>query len=186
MYYAACFGDSLIQGFPFGAKYSWTAAAEAAGRLRLLNYGLCGDCCDDILQRLQQTVLPEYVRHIVFLGGANDLLQMRPQRFILEDMDKTCRWCEERGYRLCIVLPLISSEPELNVHLTALRQAIQERFAQKALLLDLQPALGLTQKQRKQSYLDGVHPTAAAYKAMGMYAEPLLEQWLREGQLCEN
>lgn len=41
----------------------------------------------------------------------------------------------------------------------------------------LQSALGLTQKERKQSYLDGVHPTAAAYKAMGIYAEPLLEEW---------
>lgn len=179
MYYAACFGDSLIQGFPFGARHSWTAAAESVGRMRLLNYGLCGDCCDDILQRLKNTMLPEYVKHIIFLGGANDLLQMRPQRFILEDLTKTCTWCEEHGYQLCIILPLISSEPELNVHLEALKQVIQEQFAGRVKLLDLQPALGLTQKERKQSYLDGVHPTAAAYKTMGLYAEPLLEEWLR-------
>lgn len=179
MYYAACFGDSLIQGFPFGARYSWTAAAEEAGRLRLLNYGLCGDCCDDILQRLQNTVLPEYVRHIIFLGGANDLLQMRPQKFILADLEKVYRWCEEKGYRLCIVLPLISSEPELNIHLEKLKSSIRDSFAKRVFLLDLQQPLGLTQKQRKQSYLDGVHPTAAAYRAMGLYAEPLLEHWLR-------
>ena len=28
MEYIACYGDSLVQGFPFGVKYSWTALVE--------------------------------------------------------------------------------------------------------------------------------------------------------------
>ena len=79
----ACFGDSLIQGFPFGPRYSWTAAAEEGTDLRLINYGVCGDCCDDIFYRLRTALLPAHIRHIIFLGGANDLLQQRPQKGLL-------------------------------------------------------------------------------------------------------
>lgn len=28
MQYIACYGDSLVQGFPFGPRYSWTAEVE--------------------------------------------------------------------------------------------------------------------------------------------------------------
>ena len=70
MYYLACFGDSLIQGFPFGNKASWVAELEATNEIKALNYGLCGDCSDDIFDRLRFMQLPEQVKHIVFLGGA--------------------------------------------------------------------------------------------------------------------
>lgn len=178
MYYAACFGDSLIQGFPFGPRYSWTAAAEEGTDLRLINYGVCGDCCDDIFYRLRTALLPAHIRHIIFLGGANDLLQQRPQKFILEDVAKMLQWCTEHGYHPCLVLPLISAEAELNRRLEALKQELKKQFAQQAFLLDLQPAIGLTDRERQKAYLDGVHPTASAYRAMGLYAAPLLRQWL--------
>ena len=49
----ACFGDSLIYGFPFGPRTSWLAEAEKVTGDKFLNYGVCGDCTDDILFRLQ-------------------------------------------------------------------------------------------------------------------------------------
>lgn len=48
------------------------------------------------------------------------------------------------------------------------------------MLLDLQPAVGLTAAELKDAYLDGVHPTAAVYRAMGTYAAPLLRTWLEK------
>lgn len=48
------------------------------------------------------------------------------------------------------------------------------------MLLDLQPAVGLTAAELKDAYLDGVHPTAAVYRAMGTYAAPLLKNWLEK------
>ena len=87
----ACFGDSLIYGFPFGPRISWLAEAEKLTGDKFLNYGVCGDCTDDILSRLKTMTLPAHIKHILFLGGANDIIQMHPQKFILEDLDKTLR-----------------------------------------------------------------------------------------------
>lgn len=52
MQYIACYGDSLIYGFPFGIDYSWTAQVEKNFPVKMLNYGVCGDCCDDIIFRI--------------------------------------------------------------------------------------------------------------------------------------
>lgn len=98
----ACFGDSLIYGFPFGPRTSWLAEAEKVTGGKFLNYGVCGDCTDDILFRLQTMFLPAHIKHILFLGGANDIIQMRPQKFILEDLDKTLRYCQSKNFDLGI------------------------------------------------------------------------------------
>lgn len=180
MQYIACYGDSLVQGFPFGTRYSWTAQVEKASgqKIKMLNYGLCDNYCDDILYRMRQYALPEYVHHVLFLGGANDILQGRPLAAILEDYKRLVRWCEEKQYQLCIVLPLLSSEEALNRHLLNLRQAVEQLCAGKALLLDLQPAIGENNKTRSVAYLDGVHPKASTYTSMGDYAVEYLTNWL--------
>lgn len=182
MKYIACFGDSLVQGFLFGNKYSWVRHAGDAGRFGVLNYGLCGDCCDDIFERLRYTVLPDYVQHILFLGGANDIIQMRPQSVILDDVRKMAAWCAEQGYKLCLVLPLISGEMALNQHLEELKARMQDAFEQdkNIYLLDLQPAIGTDIGTLRKAYLDGVHPTAATYEVMGQYAAPLLAAWVEK------
>lgn len=183
MEYIACFGDSLIQGFPYNNEYSWIAAVQERTGIKMLNYGVCGECCDDIYYRLRMTRLPEAVRHVLFLGGANDIIQGRPLKHILEDFAKLWKWCQQNNYSLCVVLPLISAEPELNVKLEALGAKLKEQLEGKALLLDVQPAIGLTAAERSQAYLDGVHPKAATYEAMGAYAAPVLQKWLQEGSL---
>ena len=129
---------------------------------------------------MEYALLPEYVKHIVFLGGANDALQHRPLKVILHDIDRMTKWCDEKDFRLAIVLPLISSDELLNRCLWDLRQQIELKFKGKALLLDMQPAIGLDNNSRKKAYLDGVHPTAPTYRAMGEYAAPMLLQWLEQ------
>ena len=59
-----------------------------------------------------------------------------------------------------------------------LRQQVEELYADKALLLDLQPAIGMDAATRKAAYLDGVHPKSATYTAMGQYAAPILQKWV--------
>lgn len=173
----ACFGDSLVQGFPYGTKYSWTETARIPGRIELLNYGLCGDCCDDIFERLRRCCLPEDVRHILFLGGANDALQGTPQEFTMGVLDRAADWCAGKDYRLCIVLPLISADGYLNRRLLNLRQEISFRLRDRAMILDVQPAVGMDAAARKAAYLDGVHPKSEVYEAIGRYAGPLLAGW---------
>lgn len=179
MHYIACFGDSLIEGFPFGKGASWVAELEATGEIKALNYGLCGDCADDIFDRLRYMYLPEHVKHIVFLGGANDAIQGVPEKFTMDIFRKLVNWCDEKGYKLCIVLPLVSSDEYLNRRLLNLRQELEIRYSKQVFLLDLQPAIGLDSGTRAKAYLDGVHPTAETYKKMGEYAATLLREWLQ-------
>lgn len=181
MQYIACFGDSLIQGFPFAKKYSWITAAETANKtFKTINYGLCGDCCDDILFRIRQYPLPAYVKHILFLGGANDILQGKKYDVILDDYRKLLTWCQEKDYHLCVVLPLISADTNLNKYLLQLRQDLQFYFQNQVFILDLQPAIGSNIAQLKTAYVDGLHPTAQTYGKLGIYAAPFLEKWLQE------
>lgn len=133
----ACFGDSLIYGFPFGPRISWLAEAEKLTGDKFLNYGVCGDCTDDILSRLKTMTLPAHIKHILFLGGANDIIQMHPQKFILEDLDKTLRYCQSKNFDLGIVLPLVTAESRLNEYILPLRDVISACFAERTLLLDL-------------------------------------------------
>ncbi len=184
MRYIACYGDSLIEGFPYGQRYSWTAAVEKQGKLKMLNYGICGECCDDIVYRVRMYALPEYVKHIVFLGGANDLLQGRRLDDVLYDYQRLVDWCAEKQYALCIVLPLISSNAWLNERLVPLRDAIVEKYTGRVLLLDLQPAIGLTDEERRLAYLDEVHPKSKTYETMGVLAAPILSQWVFASDSC--
>lgn len=180
MQYIACYGDSLVQGFPYGPKYSWTAKVEALKNIKMLNYGVCGDCCDDIIYRLRQYALPEYVRHILFLGGANDVLQGRRLEAIMYDYERLFSFCQEKNYKLCIVLPFVSTEQALNRLLLDLRQEIAYRYADKAFLLDVQPAIGIDASARAKAYVDGLHPKAETYEAIGTYAAERLQTWVNE------
>ena len=121
MRYIACYGDSLVQGFPYGPKYSWTAQVEESTKIKMLNYGICGECCDDIVFRVRQYALPEYVRHILFLGGANDILQGRKLDAVMDDYKRLLNFCEEKDYKLCIVLPFISADEWMNRQLLNLK-----------------------------------------------------------------
>ena len=178
MHYIACYGDSLIQGFPYGPKYSWTAQVEQLTQLKMLNYGICGECCDDIVFRVRQYALPAYVKHILFLGGANDILQGRKLEAVMDDYKRLLAFCEEKQYQLCIVLPFISADAYLNRQLLNLKQELVMHYAHKALLLDVQSAIGLDAGARKKAYLDGVHPLAKVYTAIGEYAAPILQKWV--------
>ena len=180
MQYIACYGDSLVQGFPFGPRYSWTAEVEKHTQIKMLNYGICGECCDDIVFRVRQYALPAYVQHILFLGGANDILQGRKLDVIMHDYQRLHEFCQEKNYSLCIILPFISADEWMNRHLLNLKQELETRFSEKAFLLDVQPAIGLDAGARKRAYLDGVHPLAGIYTAIGAYAAPKLQAWVQE------
>lgn len=180
MFHLACFGDSLVQGFPFGIQASWTAVLDQHPEIRIYNHGLCGDCTDDIFDRMRFRYLEPEIKHLLFLGGANDILQGVPEKFTLETMAKMVKWCEEKNYQLCLVLPLISSDTYLNRRLLNLKQELHFRYDSKLFLLDLQPSIGMDETSRAKAYLDGVHPNISTYKAMGEYALPLILDWLKQ------
>ena len=191
----ACFGDSLVQGFPFGPESSWLVTVEKLTGMHLLNYGQCGECCDEILYRLRETQLPAATQFVLFMGGMNDLLQSRSVAMILEDMQQAAAWCMARHHKFCLVLPWFCADAQLNVKVQELRQQMQATFKHMT-LLDLERAFARDAAGadaagaaagsgtemaagRNKFFLDGVHPTAATYELLGKYAAPVLKKWAR-------
>jgi len=177
--YIACFGDSLIYGFPFGKEHSWLAKVNLLAQdVILLNYGECGTTCDDILETMKYTVLPEKVHRIIFLGGTNDLLQNRPLRVILSDVEKAITWATDLHYDFGLVLPWLIAENNINEKVSNLRKQLVRQFGNDCHIFDFQAAIGLTQQELSFNYWDGLHPTAHTYEKIGEYAKPLIEKWL--------
>jgi PTH1 family peptidyl-tRNA hydrolase len=205
----ACFGDSLVQGFPFGPDSSWLAMVEKLTGMHLLNYGQCGECCDEILYRLRETQLPGAVQFVLFMGGMNDLLQSRSVAMILEDMQQAAAFCMAKHHKFCLVLPWLCADAALNVKVQELRTQMRATFKHMT-LLDLERAFAKrgvgtdvtsteanrtvgtdvtgattnvtgvpTAADRTQFFLDGVHPTATTYDLLGKYAAPILKKWAR-------
>ena len=135
----ACFGDSLVQGFPFGPESSWLATVEKLTGMHLLNYGQCGECCDEILYRLRETPVPGAVQFVLFMGGMNDLLQGRSVDMIMEDMQQAASWCMAKHYKFCLVLPWLCADAALNEKVQKLRTGMQATFKHMT-LLDLERA----------------------------------------------
>mgnify|MGYP003504611014 FL=1 len=80
---------------------------------------------------------------------------------------------------------MISAEPMLNVQLQAIGRAVEEKYADKVCLMNLQPAVGMSSLERRLAYLDGVHPKATTYKTMGKYAAPLVMEWLEKTSMAK-
>lgn len=173
----ACFGDSLIYGFPFSPEYSWTAVLEKKHGVMVINEGVCGATTDDILDNMRYTLLPEAVKHVLFFGGANDVIQCCPGKATLEIIERVKGLAREKGWKLCIVLPLLSGDASVNEKMEALREEIKKR--EGAFILDLQPAIGSSKDALGKAFVDGWHPKAGVYEKMGEYAAPILAEWLK-------
>lgn len=87
-----CFGDSLIQGFPYNSEYSWIKTVEKETGIQMLNYGVCGECCDEIFYRMNHNFRADNCTHVLFFGGMNDIIQGKPLKFILEDLTQVVAW----------------------------------------------------------------------------------------------
>ena len=109
----ACFGDSLIQGFPFTEENSWVACVETIIGMPMLNHGCCGECCDDIADRLTRRFPDSQITHILFEGGMNDIIQGCPLSFSLEQIKKAQHFSTMANRPFCLVLPWYCAASEL-------------------------------------------------------------------------
>ena len=179
----ACFGDSLVYGFPFGKEQSWlTRVHKLNTDIILLNYGECGATCDDIFANMKRNVLKAEVKHIMFLGGVNDVLQNRPIKFVMCDVEQAIMWAKGQGYIFALVLPWFTAETSLNTKIKELREKFCAQFSTTCQIFDLQPAIGFNVRELSFAYLDGVHPTIVTYDKIGKYASSLIEIWLKGGK----
>ena len=174
----ACFGDSLIEGFPFSQENSWVARVEKVTGIAILNFGVCGECCDDIKDRLTWRPLEKEVCHYLFEGGMNDIIQGCPLPFSIEQIKLAKQFCDEKQAKFCLVLPWFCGAEELNPPIERMRNAMKKEFEGKCYLLDFEPLLAKEERRMNWFIWDGVHPKAETYEALGNFAAPLLQNWV--------
>lgn len=196
----ACYGDSLIQGFPFMKENSWVATAERTGAGTWENHGICGECCDDITDRVLRRRNWNDARLLLYEGGMNDIIQGVPLPFSLGQMERARRCAAEAGLPTLFVLPWYCAAAELNPFIRRLRDGMRQQFPQGKRVpgtgaakeadgtettgtdgpgvwfLDFEPVFPqgegdeLAAKRRPYFIWDGVHPTAETYELLGNYA----------------
>lgn len=173
----ACFGDSLVYGFPFSPDYSWTAVLEKYG-VSIINKGVCGATTGEILDNMRYAALPKGVNRVLFFGGANDIIQGVPKKVVLDTIEKVKTLAAEEDWRLCLALPLLSGEEGANGKIGELRAELSREAG--VFILDIQPAIGRSEEDLREAYLDGWHPKAKVYERMGEYAASILLKWLEK------
>jgi len=173
----ACFGDSLIEGFPFSSENSWVARVAGNTGMEMLNYGICGECCDDIKDRIIWHPLQKEITHVLFEGGMNDIIQGCPLLFSIEQIKQAKQFCDEQKVPFCLVMPWFCGVDELNPLIERMRAAMKKEFAGICYLLDFEPLLVKAEHRMKWFIWDGVHPKAETYESLGDYASPLLQHW---------
>lgn len=136
-----CYGDSLIQGFPFTEEHSWVAAAGRGSAGTWENHGICGECCDDITERVLRQRW-DGGRLLLYEGGMNDIIQGVPLSFSLEQMERARRHAAAAGAAAVFVLPWYCAAAELNPLVRRLRAAMRERFPRGTVLGGAAPAKG--------------------------------------------
>lgn len=179
----ACFGDSLIYGFPYNNDSSWlNIVNKYSNTVNCINYGECGFTCDDVYDQMQSFYLPKNVNHILVLSGANDILQERPIKNIISDLANIANWCADRRFALCIILPFLTAYQNYNEKLSLLRKEIFNRTFSENFVLDLQPAIWQDTKIDSDAFFDGIHPTSQTYAKIGFYAIPFLDKWIERSR----
>jgi PTH1 family peptidyl-tRNA hydrolase len=173
----ACFGDSLIAGFPFDRETSWINKVAAITGNKMLNFGENGECCDEIYYRLINQVLPKECKHVIFMGGMNDILQQRPIAMIIEDIQKVAAFCKEKHYKLAVAMPWLCENAALNAEITELRAQMKAQL-KYVMFLDFERAFAKI-TYRTDCFVDAVHPTAATYDMLGEFAAPIVNRWAK-------
>ena len=179
-----CVGDSLIAGFPYDSGSSWIAEVGRLTGLAMINHGVCGECCDEITQRLDSlTALfqnGDGSAHVIFEGGMNDLLDGLSIDGAIDSMRLAKKICDERGAKIAFVMPWLVAASELDAKISRLREAMTRGLAFDGVpLFDFEPIFEGNGDGRARYFTwDGVHPNDTTYRLLGGHAAPLIKKWL--------
>ncbi|HIU64719.1 MAG TPA: hypothetical protein IAB06_06780 [Candidatus Avacidaminococcus intestinavium] len=176
----ACFGDSIIYGFPY-VDSSWLKTFnQNSTQLHLLNYGVCGFTYNDVLEKIQTTYLAPEIKAILLMAGLNDLLEGRPLKYIIDDLKKIVLFCQTKNLPTYIILPLLTKDQALNLKINDLKVKLCEEFVSTSKVLDLYPIIIDNFGIDNLLGWDGIHPSVIGYEQIALSAFTPLEEWGRQ------
>lgn len=69
-----CLGDSLTFGFKMTRDNTWPKMVEKNLNIQVVNKGICGDTTGGMLSRFSRDVVQQKPTHVIIMGGTNDLI----------------------------------------------------------------------------------------------------------------
>ena len=176
-----CLGDSLTYGLGVRTSEKWTSLV-ASERLRTVNLGVPGDTTAGMLARLQKLLPEARGEAVLLLGGSNDIFFTGSDLCARNNMAAMVHQLLSAGCRVYVGLPLpidAASAPKKWASLADFAKANETLQAFRCWLVcfceafDV-PVVDFAQDyvNRKDLYLDGLHPNAAGHRQM---ADRLLE-----------
>ena len=168
-----CIGDSLIAGFPYDVDESWVAECGRMTGIEMINRGICGECCADIVDRLKGQLVATHARHVLLEGGMNDILDYVPMDATMDELRRAITISHDNGAKIAIVMPWRVAAYELNDKIDELRECMTRELIGTP-LIDMEPCLPPLGDRNNCFVWDGVHPTDATYKLIGNYATKII------------
>jgi lysophospholipase L1-like esterase len=168
----------------------WTHLTEQMAPLPVLNRAIAGTVTQDMLDRIDQLVIPYHPRIVVYYCGSNDISAGEAAEPIVERTQRFIRVLHQKSPDTFFYYTAIQKAPEKrerwNIVDTVNRE--MERYSHQAEnvgFIDLNPVLFSVQgKLREELFLsDGLHfrPDSSAYPEFARVVKPVLTKAWQSG-----
>ena len=181
-----CIGDSITYGFEVEGTLTWIGRLRREEEINLLNVGINGDTCGNMLGRFKEHVIDLAPKAVFIMGGGNDILAGTPLEYVTNSVAMMAQMALNKG-----IVPIIGIAPEPSPkdvpkewHQLMDYNQVREQmatykewlttFAKANLLPYIDFDTGMKTKLHTgygRYFMDGVHPNPAGHKIMASIAK---------------
>jgi acyl-CoA thioesterase I len=177
-----CIGDSLTRGYKIKGSEVWTRLVQDRLEFQVLNKGVIGDTCQEMLGRFQRDVIEKKPTYVIIMGGINDLIKQVPAAVVYSNIIAMVHKAQDSkiipiiGIQMLTVpalaeqyWPGVTNFNIVNKELTYIRELIIE-FANRfhVQIIDFYSEIykNFDMRNKYDLYIDGVHLSAKGNEIM--------------------
>lgn len=181
-----CIGDSITYGYEVEGTLTWIGRLRREEEINLLNVGINGDTCGNMLARFKEHVIDLTPKAVFIMGGGNDILAGTPLDYITNCVAMMAQMALNKG-----IVPMIGIAPEPSPkdvpkewhQLMDYNQVREQMATYKEWLItfakaNLLPYIDFDTEMKTKLragygryFMDGVHPNPAGHKLMASIAK---------------
>ena len=187
-----CIGDSITYGYEVEGTLTWIGRLRREEEINLLNVGINGDTCGNMLARFKEHVIDLTPKAVFIMGGGNDILAGTPLDYITNCVAMMAQMALNKG-----IVPMIGIAPEPSPkdvpkewhQLMDYNQVREQMATYKEWLItfakaNLLPYIDFDTEMKTKLragygryFMDGVHPNPAGHKLMASIAKRDFRIW---------
>ncbi|MBI6872807.1 GDSL-type esterase/lipase family protein [Clostridium aciditolerans] len=186
-----CIGDSLTYGYAIFRKDCWVELIRNKLNIDVINRGVNGDTTAGMLSRSYQDIIQSTPTHVIIMGGSNDFIANRALHLVQENIEQLVNEAIENN-----IVPILGIEPpidkvlaqrkwtdavdydQINSTLSNYRNWIIEFAKENGInYIDFHGCFleMLKDKDPREMYVDGLHPTPYGHTIMANCVIELLK-----------